>query len=170
MNELPSLYSQYIHLSRYSRWREDLGRRETWEETVERYIDFMRNYVDTFEGSKITKDNRIWKKLKNAILQLEVMPSMRALMTAGPALEADHTCAYNCAFIAMDHPTKFSELMHVLLCGTGVGYSVERQYIAELPVIAEEFHSTDTVIKVSDSKAGWCRAVKEIIKIGRAHV
>ena len=163
--ELPTLYQQYIHLSRYSRWCEDLGRRETWEETVDRYIRFFKIYVDKATDSKVTTRNPIWRKLRAAILDLDIMPSMRCLMTAGPALEKDHTCAYNCAFLTMNHQNKFSELMHVLLCGTGAGFSVERQYINDLPAIAEEFYPTDTVLKVSDSKSGWCRSFKELISL-----
>jgi len=130
---------------------------------VDRYIGFFREYVHDYPGSTITKENKIWKSLHLAILNLEVMPSMRCMMTAGPALARDHTSAYNCAFLTMNHPTKFSELMHVLMCGTGAGYSVERQYVNELPQVSEDFFATDTVLKVSDSKAGWCRSFKELI-------
>jgi ribonucleoside-diphosphate reductase alpha chain len=162
---LPSIYQEFIHISRYARWREDLGRRETWDETVDRYIDFFKAHADKISDGRVTPANKIWKQLRKAILELEVMPSMRCLMTAGPALERDHTAAYNCAFMTMDHPNKFAEMMHILMCGTGVGFSVERQYVSELPAVADEFYTTDTVLNVRDSRTGWGRSFKELVTL-----
>lgn len=151
------LYSSFIHLSRYSRWLEDKNRRETWEETVERYISF---FCEMFPEH--AKEIR---KLKKHIKEFEVMPSMRALMTAGKALERDNVAGYNCAFLAVDHPRAFDEMMYILMCGTGVGFSVERQFINKLPEVSEEFYETDTTIVVRDSKIGWATAFKELISL-----
>jgi ribonucleoside-diphosphate reductase alpha chain len=145
------LYDDFIHMSRYARHID--GRRETWEETVDRYIDFW--------GDKLPSATQ--KKVRKAILNREVMPSMRALMTAGEALTRDNVAGYNCAYIAMDKTFKFSEVMYVLMCGTGVGFSVERDYINKLPEIAEDFYDTDTTLVVADSKIGWAKAFKELI-------
>ena len=133
-------YQQYIHKSRYARYLPEEQRRETWEETVNRYINFWvdRGHLNDFDVSEIFK----------AVHDLDVMPSMRALMTAGDALERDNVAGFNCSYLPIDHPKAFDELMYVLLCGTGVGFSVERQYIQKLPEVAEEFHETDTVINV----------------------
>lgn len=151
-------YSQFIALSRYARWLDDKGRRETWEETVDRYIGF-------FSSHEKLKDlpADVWPKLRAAILHLEVMPSMRSIMTAGPALENCNIAGYNCSYLPIDHPRAFDEAMFISLNGTGVGFSVERQYIAKLPEVAEEFHPTDTTIKVGDSKKGWSKAFRELI-------
>lgn len=151
-------YSQFIALSRYARWMDDKNRRETWEETVDRYINFFKSR----ENLQCLGENT-WKKLRNSILHLEAMPSMRALMTAGPALEKCNIAGYNCSYLAVDHPRAFDEAMFISLNGTGVGFSVERQYIAKLPEVAEEFYPTDTVIKVGDSKKGWSKAFRELI-------
>ncbi len=151
-------YSQFIALSRYARWMDDKNRRETWEETVDRYI----NFFSTRENLKTLPAN-IWPKLRKAILNLEAMPSMRALMTAGPALEKCNIAGYNCSYLPVDHPRAFDEAMFISLNGTGVGFSVERQYIAKLPEVAEEFYPTDTTIKVGDSKKGWAKAFRELI-------
>ena len=142
-------YQQYIATSRYARWRDDLGRRETWEETVDRYIEFIAQ--PTLElGGNVS----ILKKISAAIKGLDVMPSMRLLMTAGPAAERDHIAAYNCAYAPVDHIRVFDESMYILMCGTGVGFSVERQFITKLPEINEDHHETDTTILVRDSKKG----------------
>ena len=147
-------YQTYIHKSRYARWVSELGRRETWEETVTRYCDFWKNrFPDTFPYEDIHK----------AILNLEVMPSMRALMTAGPALERDNIAGYNCSYIAVDDVRAFDEAMFILMNGTGLGFSVERQYVQQLPVVASEFARTGTVITVADSKQGWATALRELI-------
>ena len=148
-------YQQYIHKSRYARYLPEEQRRETWEETVNRYIDYWvdRAGLNDFEVSEIFK----------SIHDLDVMPSMRALMTAGPALDRDNVAGFNCSYLPIDHPKAFDEMMYVLMCGTGVGFSVERQYISKLPEVAEEFHDTDSSIHVSDSKIGWAKAYRELI-------
>ena len=148
-------YQQFIHKSRYARWMPEEARRETWEETVQRYVDFW-----TKRGQI---DSKVAAKLYNAILNLEVMPSMRCLMTAGVALDKDNVAGFNCSYLAIDSPRSFDELMYVLMCGTGVGFSVERNFITKLPVIAESFHNTDTTIVVGDSKIGWASAFRELI-------
>ncbi|MBL4591205.1 MAG: HNH endonuclease [Phycisphaerales bacterium] len=151
-------YQKYIHKSRYARWREDLGRRETYEETVDRYMEF---FAKTIGGSE-EKDRQ---DIRNAILNLEVMPSMRVLMTAGPALERDNVAGYNCGYLVVDSIRAFDESMFVLMCGTGVGFSVERQYISKLPEVSEDFYDTDTVITVADSKIGWAKAYRELLSL-----
>lgn len=153
-------YQQFIAKSRYARWLPEEGRRETWEETVDRYVDFMWG---VWRNKAKNPDDYPYMELREAIENLDVMPSMRALMTAGPALERDNVAGFNCAYLAVDHPRAFDEMMYVLMCGTGVGFSVERQYIQKLPEVAEEFHDTDTVINVRDSKLGWATAFKELV-------
>lgn len=148
-------YQTYIHKSRYARWLDKEFRRETWEETVTRYCDFWRAKYDNFPYTAA------WE----AIYNLEVMPSMRALMTAGPALDRDNIAGFNCAYLAIDDPRAFDETMFILMNGTGVGYSVERQMVAKLPDVAEEFHQTDTSIVVADSKAGWAAAFRQLISL-----
>ena len=148
-------YQQYIHKSRYARYLPQEERRETWKETITRYIRYW--------GDKLTDEERV--EICQAIHKLEVMPSMRALMTAGPALDRDNMAGFNCSYIAIDSPRSFDEMMYVLMCGTGVGYSVEDQYISKLPEIAEEFHATDTVIHVPDSKVGWAKSYRELVSL-----
>jgi ribonucleoside-diphosphate reductase alpha chain len=154
-------YRNFIHVSRYSRWLEDKGRRETWVETVDRYMTFMKNHlVNNFEYD----ENDIkFAQIKDAIVNHKVMPSMRAMMTAGPALERDNIAAYNCSFIAVDSLRAFDEAMYILMNGTGVGFSVEQKYVAQLPIIADEFFPTNTTVIVEDSKLGWAKAYKELI-------
>ena len=154
-NYLPTDYQAFIHTSRYARWIDRLGRRETWSETVDRYIN---NLV----GSKMNNDEA--DELRFAIMDLSVMPSMRALMTAGPALDRDNTAGYNCSYLPVDDPKSFDEAMFILLCGTGVGFSVERQFISRLPEIPELFES-DTTIVVKDSKEGWAKALRQLIAL-----
>jgi len=149
-------YQQYIALSRYARWIPELNRRETWKETVDRY---MTNVV----SDKVSKDT--YKQLEDAIYNLNVMPSMRAMMTAGKALDRDNTCGYNCAYLAVDDPKCFDEAAFILLCGTGVGFSVERQYISKLPEVPDELYKSDTTIVVSDSKEGWAKALRQLISL-----
>ena len=161
-NQLPSLYQEFIHLSRYSRWREDLGRRETWTETVERLMDFFKGHL---KDNHKFDDEKTMKDLEQAILDLRVMPSMRAMMTAGPALARDHIAGYNCSFKAINKVTAFDEILYILMNGTGVGFSVERQYVNELPSIADDFYPTDTVITVADSRVGWAKSLKELIAL-----
>ena len=156
MVELPTDFQKYIHLSKYARWRDDLGRRETWNETVQRYIDFW------VKRKLISEDES--ELLGNSILNLEVMPSMRALMTAGKALDRDELAGYNCSFTHIDNPKKFDEILYILACGTGVGFSVERQYISKLPTVASEFRQVGEKIVVADSKIGWATALRALIR------
>ena len=151
-------YRNFIAVSRYARWREEENRRETWSETVDRYTDFMTDYIT--KNYQYDVDSN---EIRNAILNHEVMPSMRSLMTAGPALERDHVAGYNCSFIAVDSPRAFDEAMYVLMCGTGVGFSVEHEYVTQLPVVNEHFEDSDTVLVIGDSKAGWARGLRELI-------
>ena len=148
-------YQQFIHKSRYARWIPEEKRRETWEETVQRYVDFWVNRGQL--------DKKTAKRLYNGIHSLKVMPSMRCMMTAGEALDKDNVAGFNCSYLHIDSPRSFDELMYVLMCGTGVGFSVERNFINKLPVVAESFHKTDSVIVVSDSKIGWASAFRELI-------
>ncbi len=148
-------YQQFIHKSRYARWIPEKNRRESWHETVNRYVDFWKDRGQIDEKTAL--------KLFNAIHNLEVMPSMRCMMTAGVALDKDNVAGFNCSYLHIDSPRSFDELMYVLMCGTGVGFSVERNYINKLPEIAESFHKTDSVIVVSDSKIGWASAFRELI-------
>lgn len=159
-NILPTLYQQQIHTRHYARWNEEHNRRETWEETVDRWIAQAVRQSAKY-GAELTLKERA--ELRDAILNLRVMPSMRALMTAGPAFERDNVAGYNCAYLAVDHPRAFDETLFILCCGTGVGFSVERQFIAKLPEVAEELHSTETTIVVEDSKQGWATAFRQLI-------
>jgi ribonucleoside-triphosphate reductase len=151
-------YQKYIAMSRYARWREEDNRRENWSETVDRYVSFWQKRLPQVE-------QEVYEELRQAISGLEVVPSMRALMSAGPALERDEIAGYNCSFLAIDNPKAFDEVMYILMCGTGVGFSVERQFITHLPVVAEEFHKTETVVKVKDSRIGWASAYRELISM-----
>ena len=152
---LPTDYQSFIHTSRYARWLEEENRRETWEETVDRYIT---NVV----SGKVHPS--VEEEIRNAILSLEIMPSMRALMTAGPAMERDNTSGYNCAYLPVDDPRSFDEAMFILLCGTGVGFSVERQYISKLPEVPEKLFVSDDTIVVADSKEGWAYALRKLVE------
>ena len=147
-------YQSYIHASRYARWLEDKERRETWDETVDRWWNFMTGKFPVLEKRQDVKD---------AIYQLDVVPSMRTIMTAGEALERNHVAAYNCSFLAVDDPKAFDEALLVLMCGTGVGFSVERQFISKLPEIPQELVETDEVVVVGDSKEGWAKALRKVI-------
>ena len=160
-NFLPTSYQEFIHLSRYSRWLPEEGRRETWNETVTRYFDFFTDHVNEMTGYKISKDLR--KDLEIAVLEQRVMPSMRCLMTAGEALKRENIAGYNCSYVAVNRIQAFDEILYILMNGTGVGFSVERQFVSELPLVAEEFHETDTNIVVADSKLGWAKAYKELV-------
>ena len=150
-------YQSFIHKSRYARYIDDEKRRETWEETVHRYVDFFQDRCD------LPKDVSL--ELFNSIVSMDVMPSMRSLMTSGKALSRDHCAGYNCSYMAVDHVRTFDENLYVLLCGTGVGFSVERQYIAKLPEVADAFYDTDTTIVVRDSKIGWASALRELVSL-----
>jgi len=157
-------FQMFIAQSKYARWLEDEGRRETWEETVRRYITYVEKYI----GSTIGIDEAILSdtiESQKSIQNLEVMPSMRALMTAGPALERCNVAGYNCAYLPVESLRSFDEAMYILMCGTGVGYSVEKKYTNKLPIINEHFERSDTVIKVADSKAGWARSLRELISL-----
>tara|TARA_B100000287_G_scaffold431833_1_gene489886 strand:- start:8351 stop:10264 length:1914 start_codon:yes stop_codon:yes gene_type:complete len=162
-NHLPTQYQEFIHLSRYSRWLPEEGRRETWSETVGRYFDFFQSKLDEEENYKLTPEER--KELEEAVLSQKVMPSMRCLMTAGEALKRENIAGYNCSYIAVDSPRAFDEILYILMNGTGVGFSVERQDVAKLPVVADELHPTDTTIVVPDSKLGWAKSLKELIHL-----
>jgi len=154
-NYLPTDYQNFIATSRYARWIEAEKRRETWAETVSR---FTSNVV----ANKISDDSVI-KEIEEAILNLEVMPSMRAVMTAGPALDRDNTAGYNCSYLPVDDPKAFDEAMFILLCGTGVGFSVERQYVNKLPEVPEKLFVSEDIISVHDSKEGWAKALRKLI-------
>ena len=160
-NQLPTQYQQFIHLSRYSRWLPEEGRRETWSETIERYFDFFTEHLK--EMCDYDLDDKTRKELEEAVLDIKVMPSMRCLMTAGEALKRENIAGYNCSYVAVDRVAAFDEILYVLMNGTGVGFSVERQFTAKLPIIAEEFYHSDTMIQVADSKLGWAKALKELI-------
>ena len=162
-NYLPTSYQEFIHLSRYSRWLPDKERRETWDETVSRYFDLFTEWLEEKHEYKL--DNGIRIELEEAVLNLNVMPSMRCLMTAGEALRKENVAGYNCSYIKVDNIRSFDEILYVLMNGTGVGFSVEEEYINKLPLIPEEFYDTDTVIVVADSKLGWARAFKELVSL-----
>lgn len=160
---LPTPYQDFIHLSRYSRWLPDEGRREQWDETVDRLIGFFDSHLaENYEGFKFEKYK---KEIRKNVLDLSVMPSMRALMTAGPALERDGVAGYNCSYLHINKPRCFDEMMYILMCGTGVGFSVERNFVEKLPTISEEFADSDTTIVVADSKTGWAKAYRELISL-----
>ena len=154
---LPSDYQSFIHLSRYARWDDDKKRRETWDETVQRLADYWTGKYPEHEATI--------SKISKAINNLEIMPSMRTLMTAGEALDRDNVAGYNCSYVAVDHPRVFDEIMYVLMCGTGVGFSCERQYVSKLPEIAEDFHTTDTTVVVADSKIGWASSYRQLVSL-----
>ena len=152
MNE----YQRMIALSRYAKWLEEENRRETWEETVQRYSDNVLQKYDNIVDRK---------ELTEAITNLEVLPSMRSLMTAGPALDRCNVAGYNCSYMPVDSPRAFDECCYILMCGTGVGFSVEEKYVSQLPVVNEHFETTNTVVRVADSKAGWARSLRELLAL-----
>ena len=160
-NHLPTKYQEFIHLSRYSRWLPEKGRRETWTETISRYFDFFEDHLKDTVNYDLPDDVR--DRLEIAILETKVMPSMRCLMAAGEALKKENIAGYNCSFVSVDRPQAFDEILYVLMNGTGVGFSVERQFVTKLPSIAEEFFDSDTMIHVGDSKMGWAKAFKELV-------
>lgn len=160
-NYLPTLYQQFIHLSRYSRWLPEEGRRENWGETVDRYFKFFKEHL--MEQHNFSCPPSVMSELHEAVMNLSVMPSMRCLMTAGEALKKENIAGYNCSYVAINRLQAFDEILYVLMNGTGVGFSVERQNVNKLPVIAESFYDSDTVITVRDSKLGWAKAYKELI-------
>ena len=159
--KLPTKYQEFIHLSRYSRWLPKEGRRETWRETVTRYFDFFQEHLK--QSCKYSLDKSLREELEDAVIHLDIMPSMRCLMTAGEALKRENIAGYNCSYVAVDRPQAFDEILYVLMNGTGVGFSVERQFVGNLPTVADEFHPSDTTIVVQDSKMGWAKAFKELV-------
>jgi len=161
LNTLPNDYQNFIALSRYARWLPEKNRRETWKETVARYFDFMEEHLKENTEYELTAKTR--KELEDAVLNLEVMPSMRALMTAGKALKDNNIAGYNCAYLSVDHPKAFDECLYVLMHGTGVGFSVERQFINKLPEIPDEVVDVDDTIVVQDSKEGWQSSFRKLI-------
>lgn len=159
-NYLPTDYQNYIAISRYARWREEDNRRETWIETVDRYMDFISSMTDEKQHKHVP-----WNEIREAILSQNIMPSMRALMTAGPALSRDNTAGYNCSYLPVDDPKAFDEAMYILMCGTGVGFSVENSNIGKLPEVPESMESTETTIYVKDSKEGWAKAFRQLLAL-----
>jgi ribonucleoside-diphosphate reductase alpha chain len=156
-NPFPTYYEEFIYKSRYARWLEDKGRRENWDETVTRLVDYYQNAVHL--------DDDIAEEIYEAVYNLEVMPSMRALMSAGPALDRCHVAAYNCAYLPVDDQRAFDEAMYILMCGTGVGYSVEEENTHRLPKVPSDFTKSNTIIVVEDSKEGWASAFREMISL-----
>lgn len=161
-NPFPSLYEEVIFKTRYARWRDEDNRRENWDETVDRLINYYGDHVNDHYQTVL---GGVATELREAIYNFEVMPSMRALMTAGSAMDRCHVPAYNCAYLPVDSPRSFDEAMYILMCGTGVGYSVEEEYVRQLPRISEEFFRTDTCIVVADSKEGWSKSFRELISL-----
>jgi len=161
--KLPTQYQQFIHLSRYARWDYDKKRRETWGETVNRFFQFFQEHLK--EMCNYDLENGELEKLKKEVMSLNVMPSMRCMMTAGEALRKENIAGYNCSYVKIDNPRSFDEILYVLMNGTGVGFSVEADHVSQLPLIAEEFHPTDTTIVVADSKLGWAKAYKELLSL-----
>lgn len=159
-NELPTLYQDVIHRSRYARWLDKEGRRENWDETVGRYMNY---WMSDIENPML--DIKTFDEIEEAIVNLEVMPSMRALMTAGEALRRDNIAGYNCAFRAVDDQRAFDEILYVLMNGTGVGFSIENRHTSRLPCVSETFEETDTCVVFADSKRGWANGVREIISL-----
>ena len=162
-NTIENPYENFIALSRYAKWVEAEGRRETWGETVDRYFSFMTNHLK--ENHNYIPNEKLVAELKEFVFERNVMPSMRSVMTSGAALERDNVAGYNCAFLPVDSPRSFDETMYVLMCGTGVGFSVEYKYINKLPAVPEKLEKSDTVIVVEDSKQGWAKAYRELLAL-----
>jgi len=156
-------YENFIALSRYARWMPEENRRETWGETVDRYFTFMLGHLEK-EHSYIP-DKKIVEEIKSAVFNRNVMPSMRSVMTAGAALDRDHVAGYNCSFVPVDSPRSFDETMYILMCGTGVGFSVEYKYVNKLPAVPDTLEKSNTVIMVEDSKNGWAKAYRELLAL-----
>jgi ribonucleoside-triphosphate reductase len=156
-------YQKFIAYSRYSRWLDNEGRRETWEEICSRYVSWMYEHITGKPITEIGHRDKIWAELYEAIVGLEVMPSMRCMMTAGPALDRTHVAGYNCAYLVVDSLRSFDETMYILMCGTGVGFSVERKYTEQLPIIGEAIDGQQPVVTVPDSKEGWASSLRAII-------
>lgn len=162
-NSLPTVYQQYIHKSRYARWIWQENRRESWNETVTRYFNFFEEFL--LENNNYKLDSNIRKELEESVMSLDIMPSMRCLMTAGEALKRENVSGYNCSYVAVDNPRSFDEILYILMNGTGVGFSVEQKAIDQLPIVSDDFHDSDTTIMVADSKLGWAKALKELIQL-----
>ena len=156
-------YQQFIAKSRYSRFMPEKNRREHWEESVDRYFTFMFNHLE--EKYKFSPNNDLRLELISAVKNLDVMPSMRAIMTAGKALDRDNTAGYNCSYLPIDDPKAFDEAMYILLCGTGVGFSVEHKYVNQLPEVPDQLFDSQTTISVADSKEGWAKALRQLIAL-----
>ena len=156
-------YNTFIGKSRYARYLDELGRREHWNETVARYFDFMEKHLATKQNYTLTPELR--NELQTAVINLEVMPSMRAVMTAGSALERQNIAAFNCSYLPIDDPKAFDEAMYILLCGTGVGFSVEQQYVSKLPEVPDQLFDSKTSIMVSDSKEGWAKSLRQLLAL-----
>jgi len=163
MSGIENPYENFIALSRYARWLSEENRRETWSETVDRYFDYMKKHLKEKHG--YVPEEKLVSELKQFVFDRNVMPSMRSVMTAGPALERDNVAGYNCSFLPVDSLRSFDEAMYILMCGTGVGFSVESMYVNKLPVVAEVFEKSDTIVVVEDSKAGWAKALRELIAL-----
>ena len=162
-NYLPTDYQAFIHKSRYARWLDKEGRREDWPETIKRYFDYMTYWLEKNNGYRVSESERA--ELEEAVLNLEVMPSMRCLMTAGTALDRNHVAAYNCSYLPIDHPRAFDEMLYVLMCGTGVGFSVERNSIDKLPEIPHDIAKANVTMQVEDSKEGWANAMRQLVEL-----
>jgi ribonucleoside-triphosphate reductase len=156
-------YQQFIAKSRYSRFLSEQNRRENWNETVARYFNFMEDHLQKNNNYALTRELR--NKLESAVVNLEVMPSMRSIMTAGKALERDNTAGYNCSYLPIDDPKAFDEAMYILLCGTGVGFSVEQKYVNQLPEVPDQLFDSQTTIVVADSKEGWAKALRQLLAL-----
>jgi ribonucleoside-triphosphate reductase len=157
------IYQEFIAKSRYARFLPEKNRRENWTETVARYFNFMEDHLLKNNNYALTRELR--KELEEAVKNLEVMPSMRAIMTAGKALERDNTAGYNCSYLPIDDPKAFDEAMYILLCGTGVGFSVEQKYVNQLPEVPDQLFDSQTTIVVADSKEGWAKSLRQLIAL-----
>jgi ribonucleoside-diphosphate reductase alpha chain len=160
-NYFASDYQAFIHKSRYARWLDDEQRREEWPETVARYFDYMVGWLKDKHGYIVSDVER--NELEEAVLNQDIMPSMRCIMTAGKALDRNHVAGYNCSYLPLDHPRAFDEMLYILMCGTGVGFSCERNNVDKLPEISSNMSDSSTVIMVQDSKEGWAQGLKELI-------
>lgn len=156
-------YNTFIAKSRYSRYLDDQGRREHWDETVKRYFDFMTKNLK--EKNNYTLTDELREELEDAVKHLDVVPSMRAIMTAGAALERQNVAAFNCSYLPIDDPKAFDEAMYILLCGTGVGFSVEQEYVKQLPEVPDKLFDSETTIVVSDSKEGWAKSLRQLLAL-----
>ena len=156
-------YNTFIAKSRYSRYLDDKGRREHWDETVQRYFDFMSQHLKDKQGYELPADLRA--ELQEAVTSLDIVPSMRAIMTSGPALARQNVAAFNCSYLPIDDPKSFDEAMYILLCGTGVGFSVEQKYVNKLPEVPDQLYKSETTVVVSDSKEGWAKSLRQLIAL-----